>query len=167
MQLDPGGVYRPETAGTLHADAEVALQVGPDLTVAGFGAALELVDLAGMDDDAESIVAANIFHRAFALGPVDRPLPAGGVEGRLIVNGKVRASGPSSRDFEETVRSVGAILAAVGETLRVGDVLITGSVVQVPVAPGDEVAADLGPLGRAQLTVGGVYRASTANHPAL
>jgi hypothetical protein len=31
--------------------------------------------------------------------------------------------------------------------------MITGSVVQVPLEPGDEVVADLGPLGRIGLTI--------------
>jgi 2-keto-4-pentenoate hydratase len=39
-----------------------------------------------------------------------------------------------------------------GERLRAGDRLITGSVVQVPIARGDEVIADIGPLGRVKLT---------------
>jgi hypothetical protein len=40
-----------------------------------------------------------------------------------------------------------------GERLEAGDLLITGSVVQVPIEPGDEVIADLGPLGRAELAI--------------
>jgi 2-keto-4-pentenoate hydratase len=46
-----------------------------------------------------------------------------------------------------------ATLAAVGERLQPGDRLITGSVVQAPVRPGDRVTADLGPLGRVGLTI--------------
>jgi 2-keto-4-pentenoate hydratase len=40
-----------------------------------------------------------------------------------------------------------------GERLRAGDRVITGSVVQVPVRPGDEVTADLGPLGAPRLAI--------------
>jgi 2-keto-4-pentenoate hydratase len=40
-----------------------------------------------------------------------------------------------------------------GERLEAGDRLITGSIVQLPVQPGDKVIADLGRLGRAGLTV--------------
>jgi hypothetical protein len=40
-----------------------------------------------------------------------------------------------------------------GERLRSGGRLITGSVVQVPLQPGDEVLADLGALGRVQLSM--------------
>jgi 2-keto-4-pentenoate hydratase len=41
-----------------------------------------------------------------------------------------------------------------GERLRPGDRIITGSIVQAPPAPGDRVAADLGPLGRVELAIG-------------
>jgi hypothetical protein len=40
------------------------------------------------------------------------------------------------------------LLAGVGERLRRGDWIITGSVVQVAVRPGEEVIADFGELGR-------------------
>ena len=45
------------------------------------------------------------------------------------------------------------LLGAMGERLEAGDRIITGSVVQVPVRPGDRVTADLGSLGRVELTV--------------
>lgn len=164
--LEAGAVYRAEGVTALHADAEVALRLGSDVdpeadrrragdAIDGFGAALELVDLGAPPDDPHSIVAENVFHRAFSLGPLDRSPPAGGVEGRLIVNGAVRASATASPDFVELVRSVAALLGAVGEQLQAGDRLITGSVVQAPIEPGDEVIADLGPLGRAVLAIEG------------
>jgi 2-keto-4-pentenoate hydratase len=152
-QLEPGAVYRPEGAVALHADAEVALVLAEGGAITGYGAALELVDLGSPPDDAESIVAANVFHLAFALGPLDRSLPPDGVAGRLIVNGEVRASASASPDFANLVSSVGELLDVMGERLQAGDRLITGSVVQVPVEPGDEVVAELGALGRAELTI--------------
>jgi len=44
-------------------------------------------------------------------------------------------------------------LAAVGERFEPGDRVITGSVVQVPVQPGDEVTADFGSLGQVSLRI--------------
>jgi 2-keto-4-pentenoate hydratase len=70
-----------------------------------------------------------------------------------VVNGETRASAPIARDFADLVRTVGRLLDSAGERLQAGDCLITGSVVQVPVEPGDDVLADLGPLGRAAATV--------------
>ena len=152
-------MYSAEGVGALHADVEVGLVLRHDVhpganwksagdAIAGFGAALEFVDLASPPDDPESIVAANVFHRAFVLGRLDRGLPLDGeFDGQLIVNGEVRAEAAASRDFAELVRSVASLLGAVGEDLQAGDRLITGAVVQLPVEPGDEVVADLGPLG--------------------
>jgi 2-keto-4-pentenoate hydratase len=164
-QLEPGDTYQAEGAVDLRADAEVALRLGADVgpdadrhagitAIAGFGAALELVDLgAPPPGDPERIVATNIWHRAFALSRLDRPAPAKGAEGRVIVNGEVRDSAPLPLDLTELVQVVASLLGSVGERLQAGDSLITGSVVQVPVEPGDEVIADLGPLGRIHLSI--------------
>jgi 2-keto-4-pentenoate hydratase len=65
----------------------------------------------------------------------------------------VRDSAPATADYGELGRSVAVLLAGAGERLRAGDLLITGSVVQVPVAAGDEVVADLGPLGAVSLSL--------------
>jgi 2-keto-4-pentenoate hydratase len=164
-QLEPGATYSPEGAADLRADAEVAVRLGADVdpgadrhtaaaAIAGFGPALELVDLgAPPPGDPERIVEANIWHRAFALGPLDHAAPAEHATGRLIVNGEVRAAAPIGQDYAGTVQTVAKLLGAVGEELKAGDRLITGSVVQVPIQPGDEVVADLGPLGRVAATV--------------
>jgi 2-keto-4-pentenoate hydratase len=146
-QLEPGAVFDPAGVRSLHADAEVAIVVGAD-GIAGYGAALELVDLGSPPDNPHDVVAANVFHRGFALGPVDRPAPPRGASGALVVNGELRDAAPIERDFDGLVVAVGELLAELGEELEPGDRLITGSVVQVPVSPGDEVVADLGPLGR-------------------
>jgi 2-keto-4-pentenoate hydratase len=162
-QLEPGAVYPTGEAVALHADAEVGVELGRDVdpesdratageAIAGFGAALELVDLGAPPDDPHGIVAANVFHRAFALGPLDRSPPTTGAQGRLIVNGEVRASAAASQDFAELVCSVATLLGAVGERLCAGDRVITGSVVQVPIDRGDEVIADIGALGHVKLT---------------
>ena len=164
-RLEPGAAYRAEGVVDMRADAEVALRLGTDVhpgsdretaggAIAGFGAALELVDLGRPPPgDAERIVATNIWHQAFALSRLDRPPPATGAEGHLMVNGEVRGAAPLSRDFTDLVQVVATLLGAVGERLQAGDSLITGSVVQVPVEPGDEVIAALGPLGSVQLSI--------------
>jgi hypothetical protein len=58
-----------------------------------------------------------------------------------------------SEDFSETVRSVARVVGAVGEVLRRGDRIITGSVVQVAVSSGDDVVADFGSLGRVAVSI--------------
>jgi 2-keto-4-pentenoate hydratase len=156
------GADHEASEGALHADAEVALEIGRDLgadadedeartAIARYGAALELVDLAEPPVEAHDIVAANVFHRAVVLANGIERLPA--VEGRLIVNGEVRASAPAPTDVADCVLLVARLLGAMGERLRAGDRIITGSVVQIPVAPGDAVVADLGALGSARATI--------------
>jgi len=141
--LEPGSSYPADSDAELHADAEVFLELGHD-GIARSGVALELCDL-GPPEGAEAIVATNVFHRAVIFGPAEASLPDGDLEGRLIVNGQVRAAAPARRDHAETLQAIARLLEAVGERLRPGDRVITGSIVQVPVAPGDQVWAELQP----------------------
>ena len=163
-ELQPGATYRPDRVAALHADAEVALALGCDVeagadretaqaAIAGYGAALELVDLGPTPGGAESIVAGNVFHRAFALGRISRSWPDGPPLGRLVVGGQPRACARAADDYAGLVRSVAELLGAMGERLRAGDRIITGSIVQVAVERGDEVVADVGGLGRVSLTI--------------
>jgi len=153
-RLEPGDAYEPADGEDLHADAEVAVEIGPDGRIAAYGAALELVDLRSPPDTPEDVVAANVFHRAVAFAPTWGSLPSEGVEARLLVNGEVSDAGRAADDIEEKVAAAARILEAVGEALAPGDLVITGSVVQVAVAPGDRVEADLGELGRVGLGIG-------------
>ena len=160
-----GSVWTAHDAvGALHADAELALEIGRDVApgadddearaaVTGYGAALEIVDLADASAPPESIVAQNVFHRAVAFGAFHGERPAGGTAARLIVGGQTRASASVDIDVAARVRAVARVLGAIGEHLRAGDRVITGSVVQVAIAPGDEVIADLGRLGQVAATI--------------
>jgi 2-keto-4-pentenoate hydratase len=164
-ELKPGSTFRAGvSAVALHADAEIGLELGKDVdpdasrdtalaALAGYGAALELVDLGGPVGGPEDVVAANVYHRAFALGPLNRSWPLSDVEASLIINGERRASSAALQDIAYLVCSVAALLGGMGERLQAGDRMIMGSIVQVPIATGDEVIAELGALGRVQLTV--------------
>jgi hypothetical protein len=96
---------------------------------------------------------ANVFHRAVAFSAPWRITPASAVEGRLIVNGEVRAAAPAGIDFADRVCAAARLLGAMGEQLQAGDRVITGSVVQVGIERGDEVIAELGVLGRVAVTI--------------
>lgn len=148
--LAPGATYR-HGGSELHADAEVALELAGERTIEGYRPALEIVDLARWGG-AEAIVAANIFHRAVAFGGLSLERPSA-VRGALVVNGHVVDAAIVEEDFDRTVETVGRILAAVGERLAAGDRIITGSIVQVPVGSGDEVAAEIDGLGRVEVSV--------------
>jgi hypothetical protein len=148
--LPTADTYRPEPGEQTHADAEIAVVIGADGTVAGYAAAVELCDLRGSDDEADTIVEHNVFHRAYTLGPVAQVRAA--ETGRLLVNGECRAEAPVPGDLPERVERVAELLAAMGEQLRPDDRIITGSVVQVPVAPGDAVRAEFA-VGVADLVI--------------
>ena len=159
-----GGSYATADTGALHADAELALRMGSDVApeadagtartaVADLAAAVEIVDLSYPPDDPESAVAQNVFHRAVAFGPWQPAPLASRSQGTLVVNGEVRATAPADDDYGPKVAALARLLGTMGERLQAGDRIITGSIVQVPIAAGDHVVADLGSLGRAELTI--------------
>ena len=146
-------------------EAEIAVHMGDDLpgetdrdravaAIAGLGPAVELADVdPPPGSDPEEILAGNIFHRHVILGPVDPARrTAEGIGGRVLRNGEEtdRTDDPQALTGElvDVVRHVAGVLAAHGERLRAGEVIITGAVVPpLPVRPGDELVAELGPLG--------------------
>jgi 2-keto-4-pentenoate hydratase len=164
-RLEDGGSYPGAGAGALHAEPEVALEIGRDVdagidadgareSIAGLGPAIELVDTWRPPDTLEGIVAGNVFHRAFLLGSSRPAFPAEGVRATVTVNGDQRAAGDSSDDFADVVRLVARLLHGVGEGLRAGDWIITGSVTPpVAVEQSDHVAVDLGGLGSLEVRV--------------
>jgi 2-keto-4-pentenoate hydratase len=135
-------------------EAEIAVHIGADGAIAGLGPAIELADVdPPPGEDPEPVVAGNVFHRRVILGPVDRARrSAAGVHAATRRNGELVAE---TDDPEALTGELGAIvdhaattLAACGEALRAGDVVIAGAVVPpLPVGPGDELEADLGVLG--------------------
>ena len=139
-------------------EAEVAAHLGSDVgagasgsealaAVVGWSVAIELADLDHTPSDVERILAGNIFHRHVLLGPVvaDLPSPCGfsvSCDGGAVAS----TTDPSALTGElgSVLASTADTLAACGEGLRAGDVVITGSVVP-PVAVGSgvwEVAAE-------------------------
>jgi hypothetical protein len=156
--ITPDATCRADRVIALHADAEVFVELargvrpGDDLggAIGADGAALELVDRRP-PEGAEAIVATNVLHRAVAFGPALPAFPAGAIEGRLIVNGQQRACGPAERNYEQLLRAI--TLGAVGERLCARDRIITGAVVQVALASGDDREAELGALGRVALRI--------------
>ena len=68
-------------AGPLHADCEVVIEAG----TGRLGVGLELVDLTQGRRQVEAVVAANVLHRGFVVGPMRADVEPG--EGALIVSG--------------------------------------------------------------------------------
>jgi 2-keto-4-pentenoate hydratase len=144
----PGGSHDVAGARELRAETELLIEVG-----GGFGVALELVDVARPPDDAAGIIAANVFHRAAALGSVRVPRP--GARARLWVDGAVAAESPVDTDVAVVLSRLREQLAAVDEELRPGDLVLGGSVCHVPVGAGSRVAAEIEGVERVELSLAG------------
>jgi 2-keto-4-pentenoate hydratase len=155
------------------AEPELALYVRADVAggagrkearaaIGSLGPALELADVAGPTDDVEEILAGNIFHRAAILGPASAARAAGcvaGLEALLVQNGRevARTSDVEALTGEIVglVCHVAEVLAAFGERLRAGDVVIAGSVVPpLSVSTGDDLQFELVPLGAVAVSLG-------------
>jgi 2-keto-4-pentenoate hydratase len=150
-------------------EAEIAVHMSHDVpgdaswedvraAIAGLGPAIELADIDPPPADVRAVLAGNIFHRHVVLGPVDGSRStAEGIGGRVLRGGEEIASNDDpaalTGEIVEVVRSTAEQLAMCGERLRAGDVVISGSVVPPqPVAPGQRIAVELGPLGGLSLT---------------
>lgn len=148
------------------AEPEIAVHMGRDLpggadrdsakaAIAGLGPAIELADVDRQPDDVERILAGNIYQRGVIVGPCDASRAGGaadGLHGRIERNGSAFAqtSDPQALtgDLIDIVRHVADTLAAVGQTLRAGQIIITGSIVPpLWVEAGEEIVFKLDPIG--------------------
>lgn len=148
------------------AEPEIAVYLGRDLprgasreaaraAVAALGPAIELADLDRAPDDVEAILAGNIYQRHVILGARDATRAGCVLDGltvRVARGGTEIATTaqPQSctEDLIDIVRHVADLLAAFGERLRGGQLVITGSVVPpLFVEPGEEVSFHLEPIG--------------------
>jgi hypothetical protein len=148
--LADGGTYTGG-GGELQADVELAVEIGEGRTPSAYAVALEICDLA-RSGTVEELAADNDLHCAVTFGPFADALPSD-LEGVVVVNGERRAAARARADLEGRIAAVDRVLASVGEQLEPGDRLITGFIVNAPVRPGDAVAAELGELGRVELSI--------------
>lgn len=146
------------------AEPEIAVHVARDVppdgerdavaaAIGGLGVAIELVDVGA--GELEDILAGDIFHRHVVLGP-----PASGValddlraaivlgdEGRYVADPLALVGDPVA-----ALAHLATHLAAFGETVRAGEVLITGSIVPaLEIEPDQRLEYRLEPLGELTL----------------
>ncbi|UJA20455.1 hypothetical protein HJD18_09725 [Thermoleophilia bacterium SCSIO 60948] len=147
-------------------EPELAITMGSDLpqdatddevraAIASVGPAFEIADLDPDEDSVERILAGDIFHRGFALGA------AGPAD--LIDDPQMRLTGADGEDQELDVygatgepigllRSLAGTLAAQGQTLGAGDVVICGSIIPPSDPnPGESYALALEGAGIAEI----------------
>ena len=140
--------YRPRRSRRCEREAAKA-------AIAGISPAIELVDLTAPPDDPEHILSGNIYQRHVVLGGAE-PARAGsasdGLTCRIIRRGSevARTTDPQANTGEwvAIVRHVADVLAAFGERLRAGEIIITGSVVAPLTIEPDEnaVAFEVDPI---------------------
>jgi 2-keto-4-pentenoate hydratase len=156
--IDPDGRFG-RIGDDLHADVELAVLLQSELkdgavldAIDHYATALEIVDLATVFETPEAIVAGNVFHRGVAFGSSSptRPDP---VRATVRVNGEVRAEAEAQDELEERLLAADRVLESIGERLRPGDWIITGSIVQVPVNGGNVVEAEIEGLDSVGLIV--------------
>jgi 2-keto-4-pentenoate hydratase len=152
--LDDGATVAIGDWTTPMLEPEIAVHIADDAgSIGGLSAVIELADVDVPPADPEAILAGNIYHRHVLLGPVSAGRTDGaGVSARLLRDGEVVAATDDpaalTGEITEVVRRTAELLAACGERLRAGEVVITGSAVPpLRVAPGERVTAELPPLG--------------------
>ena len=143
--------------GPVVVESEVAVELGDDARqVVALLPALELADPPDLEQDVETILAGNIFHRAVAFGPRAETRSPGAA--RILVNGEEQHSVPAERAgarLDEMVEAVARRLAAAGEELRPGERIITGILAPPHTArPGDTVRLELEAVGAVELRFG-------------
>jgi len=148
------------------AEPEIAVYMGRNLSagadrdtveaaIAGLGPAIELADVDRPPDDVERILAGNIYQRGIVVGPCDASRAGGlvdGLHGHVARNGCAFAqtSDPQALtgNVIDIVRHVAETLAAFGQTLRAGQIVITGSIVPpLWVEASEEIVFRLDPVG--------------------
>lgn len=164
--LPGGATYAAGHPGAPRAETELAVWLADGVpgdataeaarrAIAGVGVALELVDVArSAGAGLEGIVAAGVFHRAAVLGPCAAPLDAPLGSASLLTGTRLHPADEPFPDPVQAVLATAAALAAAGEALQAGDVLLTGSVAHAPVAPHEDAVAAIGGLGHVQATIG-------------
>lgn len=159
---DPGATVSCEGWVNPVAEPEIAIYIGRDVddpahaeeAISGMGAAIELADVDPPPEDIGDVLAGNIFHRAVILGEADPTRADGkatGLRARVHKNREEIADTTGletlTGELVTILRHAAGLLDAAGEKLRVGQVVILGSVIPpVRVEPGDEITFEPAPL---------------------
>jgi 2-keto-4-pentenoate hydratase len=155
------------------AEPEIAVHLGKDLpggadrataiaAIAGLGPAIELADVDHPSDDVEGTLARNIYQRHVVLGVKDARRAGGmleGLTGRVIRNeaeiAKVTDFQALTGELIDIVRHTANLLAAFGEKLEAGQVIIAGSIVPpLWVTAGEELVFRLEPVDSVSVRFG-------------
>jgi 2-keto-4-pentenoate hydratase len=146
------------------AEPEIAVHVARDVppdgerdavaaAIAGLGVAIELVDLGG--GELEDILADDVFHRHVVLGPPSSGVPLDELRGAIVLGDEGSYVADPLALVGDPVAALAHLathLAAFGETVRAGEILITGSIVPaLELQPDQRLEYRLEPLGELTL----------------
>jgi len=175
MQVADGGMLDPSRALQPKAEAEIAFVLGKDLpsadttpgmvaqAVASVHAAIEIVDsrIADWKITFADTVADNGSSAFFVLSQRGLPLDGLDLEGaamEMTINGEVRSTGVGSAALGNPLNAaawLACTLAARGEPLKAGDVLLAGALgPMVAISPGDHVRTSIRGIGEASFSYG-------------
>jgi len=148
-------VLEPEIALHLAADLPGgADRAAASAAIGGVGPAIELADVVCSPDNLAGLLAGNINQRYVLLGLQDVSRAGGvleGLSGRVFRNGNEVANTSDVQaltgELIGILHHVADMLAALGETLQAGQIVITGSIVPpLSVEAGEEVVFRLDPI---------------------
>jgi len=150
------------------AEPEIAVHLGKDLpadsdrstvraAISGLAPAIELADVDHPAEDVEGTLARDIYQRHVLLGSREVTYAGGGLAGltgRVLRNGSGIADMADAQEWQaltgelvDNVRHVARLLAAFGESLRAGEIILSGSLTPpLWVAPGEEIVFHLTPI---------------------
>jgi 2-keto-4-pentenoate hydratase len=165
--LEPGGIVDTRGWDRGIVEFEVAVYLGSDLgagatddeareAISAVGPAIEVanINLPVEAGNVAEVLAGNIFHQGVIFGERDADragLDISGLTARILVDGEERATTEDLQaitgPYPWIVATVADTLAANGERLKAGDVIITGSVIPpIPVTDGTEFTLALDPF---------------------
>ncbi len=149
------------------AEPEIAVYLNRDLpgvsdretiqaAISAIGPAIEIADVHFPPNDVEAILAGNIYNRHVILGKSDNSRAGctlDGLVGRVYRNGQEIATVTDLQvltgNFIGIVQHVANLLASLGQMLRSGDVIITGSIVPpLWIERDEEIRFDLDPIDK-------------------
>lgn len=147
------------------AEPELAVYLGKDLhansnrsavmqAIAALGPAIEVADVDHPSDDVEGTLARNIYQRHIILGRKDAGRAGGIIPGLTARVAQNSCEVANTNDLEaltgkliEILRHLADLLAASGELLRAGQIVIAGSITPpIWVRPGEEILFHLDPI---------------------
>ncbi len=147
------------------AEPEITVHLGKDLragadrdtakaAIAALGPAIEVADVNHPSDDVEGTLACDIYQRHIILGRSDPDGLLDGLAARVLRNGAEFAciTDPQSLqnltgELIDIVRHTANLLAAFGESLQAGQIIIAGSIIPpIWVEPDEEIVFNLAPI---------------------